>query len=78
MIGDANQHLPKFFCQSFAAVFSPNFFTAKVFYNTVRKALLESELDLLKYCNIDILTLILMRNKLKLSSHCCAHLALQK
>jgi len=34
-IGDTSQHSPKFFCQSFAAVFSPNFFTTKVFYCTV-------------------------------------------
>jgi len=35
-------------------------------------------LDLLKYCNIDILTLILMQNKLKCISYCCTHLILQK
>jgi len=35
MIGDASQHLPKCFCQSFAAAFLPKFFTAKVFYCTV-------------------------------------------
>jgi len=35
VIGDASQHLPKFFCQSFAAAFSPNFFTTKVSYLTV-------------------------------------------
>jgi len=32
----------------------------------------------LKYCNIDILTLIQTRNKLKPSSHCCTRLILQK
>ena len=31
-----------------------------------------------KYCNIDILTLILMHNKLKWTSHYCTHLMLQK
>ena len=32
----------------------------------------------LKYCNINILTLIQARNKLKLRSHCYVHLILQK
>jgi len=45
---------------------------------TFGKLSLESELDLLKYSNIDILTLILMQNKLKHTSHCCTHLMLQK
>ena len=47
-------------------------------YNYISKLSLESELDLLKYCNIDILTLILMQNKLKCTSRCYAHLVLQK
>ena len=38
-------------------------------HNYVRKLLLESKLYLLKYCNIDILTSILMPNKLKCTSH---------
>jgi len=38
----------------------------------------ESELDLLKYCNIDILTSILMQNKLKHTSHFYAFFMLQK
>jgi len=42
------------------------------------KLSLESELDLLKYCNIDILTLILMQNKLKCTSCCCMCLMLRK
>jgi len=41
------------------------------YHEYISKLLLESELDLLKYCNIKILTLILMQNKLKRSSHCC-------
>jgi len=39
--------------------------------------LFESELDLLKYCNIDIRTLILMQNKLKHTSRCYVYLVLQ-
>jgi len=44
----------------------------------ISKLSLENELDLLKYCNIDILISILTQNKLKCTSHCCAHLMLQK
>jgi len=32
------------------------------YHEYVSKLLLESELDFLKYCNIDIVTLILMQN----------------
>jgi len=48
------------------------------YHEYMLKLSLESELDLLKYCNIDILTLILTQNKLKCTSHWCAHLMLQK
>jgi len=44
----------------------------------ISKLSLESELNFLKYCNIDILTSILMQNKLKCTSRCCVHLMLQK
>jgi len=47
------------------------------YHEYISKLSLESELDLLKYCNIDILTLILTQNKLKHTSLCCAHLILQ-
>jgi len=47
-------------------------------HECISKLLLESELDLLKHCNIDILTSILTQNKLKCTSHCCACLKLQK
>jgi len=43
----------------------------------VSKILFESELDLLKCYNIDILTLILTQNKSKRTSRCCACLMLQ-
>jgi len=35
VIGDASQHLPKFFANPCKAAFSPKFFTAKLFYHTV-------------------------------------------
>jgi len=35
----------------------------------ISKLLFESELDLLRYCNIDNLTSILMQNKLKIAAH---------
>jgi len=44
----------------------------------ISKLSLKSELDLLKYCNIDILTSILIQNKLKHTSCCCMHLMLRK
>jgi len=39
------------------------------YHEYISKLSLESELDLLKYCNIDILTSILTQNKLKHTSH---------
>jgi len=48
------------------------------YHEYITKLSLESELDLLKYCNMDILTSILTENKLKCTSHCCACLMLQK
>jgi len=46
------------------------------YHKYIRKLSLESELNLLKYCNIDILTSILTQSKLKLTSHCCKRLML--
>jgi len=48
------------------------------YHKYISELLLESELDLLKYCIIDILTSILMQNRLKLTSCCCTRLMLQK
>jgi len=48
------------------------------YHEYISKLLLESELDLLKYCNIDTLTSILMQNKLKHTPCCCVCLMLQK
>jgi len=48
------------------------------YHKYISKLLLESGLELLKYYNIDILTLIFTRNKLKHSSCCCVRLMLQK
>jgi len=47
------------------------------YHQYISKLLFESELDLLKCCNIDIFTSILTQNKLKHTSHCCVHLMLQ-
>jgi len=43
----------------------------------ISKISFESELDLLKYCNINIFTSIHMQNKLKYTSCCCMRLMLQ-
>jgi len=43
-----------------------------------KQTMLESELDLLKYCNIDMLTSILTQNKTKHTSCCCVRLMSQK
>jgi len=48
------------------------------YHEYISKLLLESELDILKYSSIDILTSILTQNKLKHTSRCCVHLMLQK
>jgi len=42
------------------------------YHEYISKLSLESELDLLKYCDIDFLTSILTQNKLKHTSRCCA------
>jgi len=41
---------------------------SQMYKQNIGKILLESELYLLEYCNIDILTFILMQNKLKCTS----------
>jgi len=41
--------------------------TIRDYHKYISKISLESELDLLKYCNIDMLTLIIMQNKFKRS-----------
>ena len=41
------------------------------YHEYISKLSLVSKLDLLKYCNVDTLTSILMQNKLKHTSHCC-------
>jgi len=48
------------------------------YHKYISKLSLESELNLLKYCNVNILTSILTQNKLKRTSCCCARLMLQK
>ena len=48
------------------------------YHQYISKLLFQSKLDLLKYCNINILTSILTQNKLKCTSCCCARLMLQK
>jgi len=47
------------------------------YHKYIGKLSLESELDLLKYCNINILTSILTQNQLKHTSHCFTCLMLQ-
>jgi len=48
------------------------------YHKYISKLSLESELDLLKYCSIDILTSIFTQNKLNHTSCCCMRLMLQK
>ena len=48
------------------------------YHEYITKQSLESELEFVKYCTIDILTLILTQNKLKRTSHGCTCFMLQK
>jgi len=50
---------------------------SQMYKQTISKLSLESELDLLKYCNTDILILVFTQNKLKCTSCCCVRLVLQ-
>jgi len=69
-------HMPVVYCLMMARCTVESMICG--YHEYISKLLIESELDLLKYCNINILTSILMQNKLKCTSCCCVHLMLQK
>jgi len=48
------------------------------YHDNISKLLLESELDILKYCNINILTSICMQNKVHLTLLCLPHVTKQE